>query len=82
MPQSIVIAHRGASGYAPEHTLVSYFIAIEQGADYIEPDLVMTRDAVLVARHENEIGGTTDVARRSEFADRRTTKIIDGIGVT
>jgi glycerophosphoryl diester phosphodiesterase len=78
----IVIGHRGASGYAPEHTLVSYFIAIEQGADYIEPDLVMTRDGVLVARHENEIGGTTDVAARREFADRRTTKTIDGVSVT
>ena len=58
----IVIGHRGASGYVPEHTLVAYFIAIAQGADYIEPDLVMTKDGVLVARHENEIGGTTDVA--------------------
>lgn len=82
MPQPIVIAHRGASGYAPEHTLVSYFIAIEQGADYIEPDLVMTRDGVMVARHENEIGGTTDVADRSQFADRRTTKVVDGASVT
>jgi glycerophosphoryl diester phosphodiesterase len=78
----IVIAHRGASGYAPEHTLVSYFIAIEQGADYIEPDLVMTRDGVMVARHENEISGTTDVADRRQFADRRTTKVVDGAGVT
>ncbi len=78
----IVIAHRGASGYAPEHTLASYFIAIQQGADYIEPDLVVTRDGVLVARHENEIGGTTDVVGRSEFADRRTTKAIDGVSVT
>ena len=78
----IVIAHRGASGYAPEHTLVSYFTAIAQGADYIEPDLVMTRDGVMVARHENEIGGTTDVASRREFADRRTTKMIDGVGIT
>ncbi|MGH8299287.1 MAG: glycerophosphodiester phosphodiesterase family protein, partial [Steroidobacteraceae bacterium] len=78
----IVIAHRGASGYAPEHTLASYFIAIEQGADYIEPDLVMTRDGVLVARHENEIAGTTDVAARREFADRRTTKVIDGVSIT
>ncbi len=78
----IVIAHRGASGYAPEHTLASYFIAIEQGADYIEPDLVMTRDGVLVARHENEIGGTTDVAARREFAGRRTTKVIDGASIT
>ncbi|MGH7058473.1 MAG: glycerophosphodiester phosphodiesterase family protein, partial [Acetobacteraceae bacterium] len=78
----VVIAHRGASGYAPEHTLASYFIAIGQGADYIEPDLVVTRDGVLVARHENEIGGTTDVAARGEFAGRRTTKIIDGASVT
>lgn len=82
MPQPIVIAHRGASGYAPEHTLASYFIAIEQGADYIEPDLVMTRDGVMVARHENEISGTTDVAARSQFADRRTTKLVDGASVT
>ena len=78
----IVIAHRGASGYAPEHTLVSYFTAIEQGADYIEPDLVMTRDGVMVARHENEIGGTTDVAGRRQFADRHTTKTVDGVSVT
>jgi glycerophosphoryl diester phosphodiesterase len=82
MPKPIVIAHRGASGYAPEHTLAAYFIAIEQGADYIEPDLVVTRDGVLVARHENEIGGTTDVAGHAEFADRRTTKVIDGARVT
>ncbi len=82
MPEPIVIAHRGASGYAPEHTLASYFIAIGQGADYIEPDLVATRDGVLVARHENEIGGTTDVAARGEFAGRRTTRIIDGASVT
>ena len=80
--QPIVIAHRGASGYVPEHTLASYFIAIEQGADYIEPDLVMTRDGVLVARHENEIGGTTDVAERPQFADRRTTKAVDGVSIT
>ncbi len=82
MPQPIIIAHRGASGYAPEHTLASYFIAIGQNADYIEPDLVMTRDGVLVARHENEIGSTTDVAKRSEFAGRRATKVIDGVAVT
>ena len=80
--QPIVIGHRGASGYAPEHTLVAYFIAIEQGADYIEPDLVMTKDGVLVVRHENEISATTDVASRPEFADRRTTKTIDGTEVT
>jgi glycerophosphoryl diester phosphodiesterase len=73
-----VIAHRGASGYVPEHTLAGYFIAIQQGADYVEPDLVITRDGALVARHENEIGSTTDVASRSEFASRRTTRTIDG----
>ena len=78
----IVIAHRGASGYAPEHTLAAYFIAIEQGTDYIEPDLVMTRDGVMVARHENEISGTTDVADRGQFADRRTTKVVEGASVT
>ncbi len=70
----VIIGHRGASGYVPEHTLASYFLAIQQGADFIEPDLVSTRDGVLVARHENEIGGTTDVAAHPEFADRRTTK--------
>jgi glycerophosphoryl diester phosphodiesterase len=74
----IVIGHRGASGYVPEHTLVSYFIAIQQGADFIEPDLVATRDGILIARHENEIGGTTDVATHPEFAQRRTDKVIDG----
>jgi glycerophosphoryl diester phosphodiesterase len=73
-----VIAHRGASGYRPEHTIASYTLGIEQGADYIEPDLVLTKDGVLVARHENEIGGTTDVARHPGFASRRTTKTIDG----
>ena len=73
-----VIAHRGASGYVPEHTLAGYFIAIQQGADYVEPDLVFTRDGALVVRHENEIGGTTDVAAHPEFADRKTTKTIDG----
>lgn len=74
----ILIAHRGASGERPEHTLVSYTLAIEQGADYIEPDLVLTKDGILVARHENAISETTDVAAHREFADRRTTKIIDG----
>ena len=67
----IVIAHRGASGYVPEHTLGGYALAIEMGADFIEPDLVMTKDGVLVARHENEIGGTTDVADHPEFAGRK-----------
>jgi glycerophosphoryl diester phosphodiesterase len=74
----IVIAHRGASGYRPEHTIAAYELAIAQGADFIEPDLVPTKDDVLVARHENEISETTDVADHPEFADRRTTKTIDG----
>jgi glycerophosphoryl diester phosphodiesterase len=78
----IVIAHRGASGYRPEHTLEAYRLAIEMGADFIEPDLVITRDGVLVVRHENEIGGTTDVAAHPELAARRTTKTIDGVPVT
>ena len=78
----IVIGHRGASGYRPEHTLESYRLAIRQGADFIEPDLVATKDGVLVARHENEISGTTDVAEHPEFASRRTTKTIDGRSVT
>jgi glycerophosphoryl diester phosphodiesterase len=78
----IVIAHRGASGERPEHTLAAYQLAIEQGADFIEPDLVMTSDGVLVARHENEISETTDVADRPRFANRRTTKRIDGREVT
>jgi len=74
----IVIAHRGASGYLPEHTLAAYSLAVQQGADFVEPDLVMTRDGVLVARHENEIGATTDVSAHPEFAARRTRKTIDG----
>jgi glycerophosphoryl diester phosphodiesterase len=77
-----VIAHRGASGYVPEHTLAGYFIAIQQGADYVEPDLVVSKDGALLARHENEIGGTTDVAAHPEFAARKTTKSIDGESVT
>jgi glycerophosphoryl diester phosphodiesterase len=80
--EPIVIGHRGASGYRPEHTLAAYELAIAQGADYVEPDLVSTKDGVLVARHENEIGGTTDVADHPEFADRRTTKTIDGQAIT
>jgi glycerophosphoryl diester phosphodiesterase len=80
--RAIVIGHRGASGYRPEHTLASYRLAIAQGADYVEPDLVATKDGVLVARHENEISGTTNVAQKPEFADRRTTKIIDGNSIT
>jgi glycerophosphoryl diester phosphodiesterase len=74
----IVIAHRGASGSRPEHTLAAYELAIDQGADFIEPDLVPTKDDVLVARHENAISETTDVAAHPEFASRRTTKTIDG----
>ena len=77
-PQVSVYAHRGASALLPEHTLASYAQAIVDGADYIEPDLVMTRDGVMVARHENEIGATTDVAAHPEFAARRTSKVIDG----
>ena len=79
---AVVIGHRGAAGYRPEHTLASYKLAIRQCADFIEPDLVATKDGVLVARHENEIGSTTDVASHPEFADRRTTKTIDGIPTT
>jgi glycerophosphoryl diester phosphodiesterase len=78
----IIIAHRGASGERPEHTLASYTLAIEQGADYIEPDLVLTKDGVLVARHENEISETTNVADKAEFADRKTTRTIDGQKMT
>ena len=88
-----VIGHRGASGYLPEHTLASYWMAIEQGADYVEPDLVSTKDGVLVARHENAIAivnpttgalieATTDVMDRPEFAGRKTTKSIDGNSIT
>ncbi|MEV5001160.1 glycerophosphodiester phosphodiesterase [Nocardioides sp. LML1-1-1.1] len=78
----LVFAHRGASGYRPEHTLAAYKLAIAMGADYVEPDLVSTKDGVLVARHENEISGTTDVATHPEFAGRRTTKVIDGTAIT
>ncbi|HEX2204080.1 MAG TPA: glycerophosphodiester phosphodiesterase [Longimicrobium sp.] len=78
----LVIAHRGASGWLPEHTLEAYRAAVEAGADFIEPDLVATRDGVLVARHENRIDETTDVAARPEFAGRRRTKEIDGQAVT
>jgi glycerophosphoryl diester phosphodiesterase len=91
-PKPLVIGHRGASGYVPEHTLAAYWLAIEQGADYVEPDLVITKDGVLVARHENAIASlnadgsvreaTTDVADRPEFASRKTTKMIDGTSIT
>jgi glycerophosphoryl diester phosphodiesterase len=78
----LIIGHRGASGYRPEHTLESYRLAAEMGADYIEPDLVSTKDGVLVARHEPEIGATTNVAEHPEFASRKTTKVIDGTSFT
>ena len=79
MPEkALVIGHRGASALLPEHTLAAYARAIADGADYIEPDLVATRNGVLVARHENEIGGTTDVAQRPEFASRKRRQLIDG----
>ncbi|GIE11278.1 glycerophosphoryl diester phosphodiesterase [Paractinoplanes ferrugineus] len=79
---SEVFGHRGASGYRPEHTLASYELAARMGADYLEPDLVSTRDHVLVCRHEPEIGGTTDVASHPEFASRRKTVLLDGVSVT
>ena len=78
----LVIAHRGASGYRPEHTRSAYELAIELGADAVEPDIVATRDGVLVVRHENEISQTTDVDEHPEFADRRTSKTIDGVCLT
>ncbi|PZS32149.1 MAG: glycerophosphodiester phosphodiesterase [Pseudonocardiales bacterium] len=78
----IVIGHRGAAGYRPEHTLASYELAARLGADFLEPDLVVTRDGVLVCRHEPEIGGTTDVASHPEFALRKTTKALDGVAIT
>src|SRR5690349_13849302 len=77
-----ISGHRGASGERPEHSLAAYKLAFDQGADFVEPDVVPTRDGHLVARHENEISGTTDVAEHPEFADRRTTKTIDGQALT
>lgn len=82
MPSPLVVSHRGASGYRPEHTVPAYELAVAQGADYIEPDLVMTKDGQLVDRHEPEISGTTDVAKHPEFADRKTTKMLDGVETT
>jgi len=82
MPTPLVVAHRGASGYRPEHTIGAYELAVAMGADYIEPDLVMTKDGVLVDRHEPEISGTTNVADHPEFASRRATKKLDGVDVT
>jgi glycerophosphoryl diester phosphodiesterase len=75
----LVIGHRGASGYLPEHTLEAYMMAIEMGADYIEPDLVATKDGVLIARHEPNMIATTDVSSRPEFANRKSKKMVDGI---
>lgn len=77
----LVIGHRGASGYLPEHTLESYTRAVELGADFIEPDLVATKDGVLIARHEPQIGATTDVADRPEFAARRRAGVVDGVTI-
>jgi glycerophosphoryl diester phosphodiesterase len=82
LPEKLVIAHRGASALRPEHTIEAYTKAIDDGADVIEPDVVSTKDGVLVARHENEISGTTDVADRLEFAYRKTSKIIDNVDIT
>lgn len=78
----LIIAHRGASGHVPEHTLAAYALAILQGADYVEPDLVMSKDGQLVSRHDNELGLTTDVAQRPEFADRKRTQVVDGTSLT
>jgi len=78
----LVIGHRGSAGYRPEHTLASYELAVRMGADYFEPDLVSTKDGVLVTRHENEIGGTTNVADHPEFASRKATKVVDGVTLT
>jgi glycerophosphoryl diester phosphodiesterase len=75
----VVIGHRGAAGYRPEHTLAGYKLAIEMGVDYIEPDLVLTKDGIMIARHEPMIGGTTDVASHPEFVGRKTTKVLDGV---
>ncbi|MDB5743755.1 MAG: glycerophosphoryl diester phosphodiesterase [Polaromonas sp.] len=82
LPDRLVIGHRGASALRPEHTLEAYAKAIEDGANVIEPDLVSTKDGVLVTRHENEISGTTNVASKPEFAARRTTKLIDNVSFT
>lgn len=82
LPKILVVGHRGASALRPEHTLASYQKAIDDGADFIEPDLVSTKDGVLVTRHENEIGGTTNVSTLSQFADRKITKNIDGKDLT
>lgn len=78
----LVVGHRGASGHLPEHTLEAYKLAIDMGADFVEPDLVATKDGILIARHEPMLGGTTDVAERPEFASRKTTRRVDGVDTT
>jgi glycerophosphoryl diester phosphodiesterase len=78
-PRPLVIAHRGASGYRPEHSAAAVRLGFAHGADAVEPDLVASSDGVLVIRHENELSGTTDVADRPEFADRRVTRLVDGV---
>src|SRR4051794_11280922 len=78
----LIIGHRGAPGYRPEHSRSSYELALAMGVDAVEPDVVATKDGVLVVRHENEISGTTNVADHPEFADRKTTKSIDGVSLT
>jgi glycerophosphoryl diester phosphodiesterase len=80
VPSPLIIGHRGASGHRPEHTLAGYRLAAEMGADYVEPDLVSTKDGVLIARHENEIGSTTDAA--TKFPDRKGTRTVDGTSIT
>jgi glycerophosphoryl diester phosphodiesterase len=80
--RTLVVGHRGASGYLPEHTIEAYKLAIEQGADFIEPDLVATKDGVLIARHEPMLGGTTDVGEKPAFASRKTTRKVDGVDTT
>jgi glycerophosphoryl diester phosphodiesterase len=79
---TLVVGHRGTAGYRPEHTLASYELAARMGADYMEPDLVSTKDGVLVCRHEPEIGGTTNVGDHPEFADRKRTVLLDGVSTS
>jgi glycerophosphoryl diester phosphodiesterase len=82
LPRPVVIGHRGAPSYRPEHTVAGFDLAIDQGADMIEPDVVVSLDGVLVVRHENELSWSTDVADRPEFADRRTSRVVEGVEVT
>jgi glycerophosphoryl diester phosphodiesterase len=80
--RTLIIGHRGACGYLPEHTLQGYQLAIDMGADFIEPDLVATKDGVLIARHEPWLGASTDIASRPELASRKTTRVVDGLAIT